>query len=59
LFNQTGQPGLSIPLYWNADNLPIGSQLVGKFGGEKTLLQIARELEIAQPWATKLPSLLQ
>ena len=34
LFNQTGQPGISVPLYWNADNLPIGSQLVGKFGGK-------------------------
>ena len=59
LFNQTGQPGISVPLYWNADDLPIGSQLVGKFGGESTLLQLARELEIAQPWANKTPTLLQ
>ena len=59
LFNQTGQPGISVPLYWNADNLPIGSQIVGKFGGETTLLQLARELEIAQPWTDKIPTLLQ
>ncbi len=59
LFNQTGQPGISVPLYWNENNLPIGSQLVGKFGGEKTLLQLARELEIAQPWSNKTPTLLQ
>lgn len=59
LFNQTGQPGISVPLYWNGDNLPIGSQLVGRFGEEKILLQLARELEIAQPWADKLPSILQ
>ena len=32
LFNQTGQPRISVPLYWNKDDLPIGSQLVGKFG---------------------------
>ena len=59
LFNQTGQPGISVPLYWNKDDLPIGSQLVGKFGGESTLLQLARELELAQPWKDKLPTLLQ
>ena len=56
LFNQTGQPGISVPPYWNADDLPIGSQIVGKFGGETTLLQPARELEIAQPWSDKNPT---
>ena len=59
LFNQTGQPGISVPLYWNQDNLPIGTQIVGKFGGERTLLQLARELEVAQPWADKRPTLIQ
>ncbi|HEY8165534.1 MAG TPA: amidase, partial [Gemmatimonadaceae bacterium] len=24
LFNMTGQPAMSVPLYWNASNLPIG-----------------------------------
>ncbi len=27
-FNVTGQPAISLPLYWSADGLPIGSQLV-------------------------------
>lgn len=51
LFNQTGQPAISVPLYWNENNLPIGSQLVGGFGQEKLLLQAAAQLEEAQPWA--------
>ena len=59
LFNQTGQPAISVPLFWNKDELPIGSQLVGRFGEESTLLQLARELEIAQPWDNRIPSLLQ
>lgn len=50
LFNQTGQPAISVPLYWNENNLPIGSQLVGGFGQEKRLLQLAAQLEEAQPW---------
>jgi amidase len=50
LFNQTGQPAISVPLYWNENNLPIGSQLVGGFGQEKLLLQVAAQLEEAQPW---------
>lgn len=59
MFNQTGQPAISIPLFWNEHDLPIGSQLVGRFGEEATLLELARQLEIAQPWESRLPSLLE
>ena len=27
--NITGQPAMSVPLYWNADGLPIGTHFVG------------------------------
>lgn len=57
LFNQTGQPAISVPLYWNEQNLPIGSQLVGRFGEEKLLLQLARQLEIAEPWYHRYASI--
>ena len=47
----TGQPGISLPLYWNADGLPIGVQFVASFPGEATLFRIASQLEEARPWS--------
>jgi amidase len=58
-FNLSGQPAASVPLYWNAQNLPIGSQLVGRYGEEQTLLNLAAELEQAQPWAQRRPPPLE
>jgi amidase len=56
LFNVTGQPAMSVPLYWNSDGLPIGSQLVARFGDEATLFRVAGQLERARPWAHRQPS---
>lgn len=55
LFNTTGNPAASIPLYWNQDNLPIGVQFVGRFAEEDTLLQLAKQLEEINPWFHKTP----
>ncbi|MGB0646290.1 MAG: amidase [Bradymonadia bacterium] len=56
LFNQTGQPAVSVPMFINDKQLPIGSQLVGRFGDELTLLQLAGQLEEADPWAHRMPA---
>ena len=58
LFNQTGQPAMSIPLHWNDDNIPIGTQIVGPFGGEGLLFELATQLEEARPWSGRRPPLL-
>ena len=48
--NSTGQPALTLPLHWSATGLPIGTQLIGRFGEEVLLLQLAIQLEAAEPW---------
>lgn len=53
LANITGLPAMSVPLYWNKDNLPLGSQFIAPFAREDRLLQLAAQLEIAQPWQSQ------
>jgi amidase len=50
LANITGLPAMSVPLYWNTDKLPLGSQFIAPFAREDVLLQLAAQLEKAQPW---------
>ena len=54
-WNQTGQPAASVPVRWTADGLPLGAQLVGRFGDEATLFRVAAEFEVARPWAGRTP----
>jgi len=55
LCNMTGQPGMSLPLFWNDDNLPVGIHFAGRFGDEATLFRLAAQLEAARPWADRRP----
>jgi amidase len=55
VFNATGQPGISLPLYQGEDGLPLGVQLVGRPAQEGGLLALAAQLESAVPWAGRRP----
>ncbi len=51
IFNASGQPAISLPLYQGEDGLPLAVQLVGRPADEATLISLARQLETAVPWA--------
>ncbi|HET8938022.1 MAG TPA: amidase [Polyangiales bacterium] len=57
LFNQTGQPAISLPLALSPSGLPIGIQFAAALGREDLLIQVAAQLEAAHPWADRRPSL--
>jgi amidase len=57
IFNLTGQPAMSLPLYWNEAGLPIGVQLVGRPYDEPTLISLAAQLEQARPWLGRHPEI--
>ncbi|MFD1019893.1 amidase [Thalassobacillus hwangdonensis] len=48
--NMTGQPAMSMPLCWTADNVPVGVQFTGRLGEDALLYQLASQIEQAQPW---------
>jgi amidase len=54
--NVTGLPAISLPLYWNADGLPVGTMLTGAPFDEATLVRLGAQLEAARPWAERVPS---
>lgn len=55
--NAAGTAAMSVPLAWSSDGLPIGIQFAAAQSGERTLLELAYQLESAAPWADRWPGL--
>lgn len=53
--NITGQPAMSVPLYWTEKGLPVGSHFLAAHGRDALLFNLAAQLEGARPWFEKRP----
>jgi Asp-tRNA(Asn)/Glu-tRNA(Gln) amidotransferase A subunit family amidase len=56
LANCTGQPSMSVPLFWSAANLPIGTMFTARSGDEAMLFRLAGQLERVRPWFGRTPA---
>ena len=59
IFNASGQPAMSLPLYWTPDNLPVGVHFAAAYGNDEMLISLARQLEQAMPWHDKQVDLIR
>lgn len=50
LVNASGQPAASLPTYWTAGQLPGGTQIIGRFGRDDLLVQLAAQIEATGQW---------
>jgi amidase len=57
VFNVTGQPAISLPLFHGEDGMPLAVQFAGKPVGEAALLTLAAQLEKETGWAERRPEL--
>jgi amidase len=58
IFNVTGQPAISLPLFHGEDGLPLAIQLAAAPAREDVLLSLGAQLEAARPWAERRPDLV-
>lgn len=57
LYNMTGQPSIAVPFETSQSGLPIGIMLSAAMGNDAGLLSVAAQLERANPWRHRRPSI--
>jgi amidase len=55
IINASGQPAASIPIYWTNAGIPVGVQVIGRFGADGDVLNLSSHLEFVNPWQSLLP----
>ncbi|MBT8767005.1 amidase [Metapseudomonas boanensis] len=58
IINASGQPAANVPLYWNEQGIPVGIQLIGRFGDEDTILRASAALERTSSWFRRYAQLI-
>ena len=58
-FNWSGNPAATAPAGFSVDGLPIGLQIVGRWGDEETVIAASKAFEDARPWADKFPTVFK
>lgn len=53
--NVSGLPAITLPVYQTDEGLPMGVQLIGRPGGEHTLLAVGAQLERRLAWHRRHP----
>ena len=59
VFNASGQPAVSLPLHWSANDLPVGVQLAMPFGADERLMTLCAQIEQAAPWFSKQQEIIE
>ncbi|GAB3123497.1 amidase [Glaciibacter psychrotolerans] len=57
MVNVSGLPAIVLPIHQTDDGLPMGVQLIGRPGGEHTLLALGAQLEQHFQWQNRVPPL--
>jgi aspartyl-tRNA(Asn)/glutamyl-tRNA(Gln) amidotransferase subunit A len=55
--NAAGYPAITIPCEPASNGLPIGFQLVARFGADRSLVRLASAFEHRHPWADRWPGI--
>jgi amidase len=58
MFNVTGQPAMSLPVHSSQAGLPVGVQFIAPPWNEAMLIRVGSQIEAAQPWSDRWPSMV-